>query len=45
MQILFLVHLSKREPRKIKGDPSAEQILGEMFYQALTKLEKQLLEL
>ena len=45
MQILFLVHLSKREPRKIKGDPSPEQILGEMFYEALIKLEKQLLEL
>jgi hypothetical protein len=31
MQIFFLVHLSNEEPRK-KGDPSAEQIQGEMFY-------------
>jgi hypothetical protein len=45
MQIFFLVYLSHREPRKNKGDPSPEQILGEMFYKALTKLERQLLEL
>jgi hypothetical protein len=32
MQLIFLVHLSNREPRKNKGTPSTEQILGEMFY-------------
>jgi hypothetical protein len=45
MQIFFLVHLSNKEPRKNKGNPSPEQIQGEMFYLALTKLEGQLLEL
>jgi hypothetical protein len=32
MQIFFLVHLSNREPRKNKGNPSLEKIQGEMFY-------------
>jgi hypothetical protein len=32
MQLFFLVYLSNREPRKNKGNPSPEQILGEMFY-------------
>jgi hypothetical protein len=32
MQLIFLVHLSNREPRKNKGNPSPEQILGGMFY-------------
>jgi hypothetical protein len=32
MQLFFLVHLSNKEPRKNKGTPSLEQILGEMFY-------------
>jgi hypothetical protein len=32
MQIIFLVHLSKKEPRKNKRNPSSEQIQGEMFY-------------
>jgi hypothetical protein len=32
MQIIFLVHLSKKEPRKSKRNPSPEQIQGEMFY-------------
>jgi hypothetical protein len=27
MQLFFLVHLSNREPRKNKGNPSPEQIL------------------
>ena len=45
MKIFFLVHLSNEKPRKNKTNPSPEQILGGMFYQALTKLEKQLLEL
>jgi hypothetical protein len=32
MQIFFLIHLSHSEPRKNKGNPSPEQIQGEMFY-------------
>jgi hypothetical protein len=40
MQLFFLVHLCNGEPRKNKGTPSPEQILGEMFYEALIKLEK-----
>jgi hypothetical protein len=32
MQIFFLVHLSNKEPKKNKGNPSSEQIQGEMFY-------------
>jgi hypothetical protein len=32
MQLFFLFYLSNREPRKNKGNPSPEQILGEMFY-------------
>jgi hypothetical protein len=32
MQLFFLVHLSKGEPRKNKGNPSLEQIHSEMFY-------------
>jgi hypothetical protein len=32
MQLFFLVHLSNKKPRKNKGTPSLEQILGEMFY-------------
>jgi hypothetical protein len=32
MQIFFLVHLSNKEPRKNKGNPSLEQIQGEIFY-------------
>jgi hypothetical protein len=32
MQIFFLVHLSNKEPRKNKGNPSPEQIQGEIFY-------------
>ena len=43
--LFFPVYLSNRKPSKNKGDPSPEQIQGELFYQALTKLEKQLLEL
>ena len=45
MQLFFLVHLSNREPRKNKGNTSPEQNQSEMFYQALMKPEKQLLEL
>ena len=45
MQIFFLIHLSNKGPRKNKESPSPEQIQGKMFYQALTKLERQLLEL
>jgi hypothetical protein len=32
MQIFFLVHLSKGDPRKNKRNPSPEQIQGKMFY-------------
>jgi hypothetical protein len=32
MQIFFLVHLSNKELRKNKKNPSSEQIQGEMFY-------------
>jgi hypothetical protein len=45
MQIFFLVHLSNKEPRKNKRNPSPEQIQGEMFYWALINLEGQLLEI
>ena len=44
MQIFFLVHLTDKEPRKNKRNPSPEQIQGEMFYQALIKLEGHLLK-
>jgi hypothetical protein len=29
---IFQVHLSNKEPRENKGNPSPEQIQGEMFY-------------
>jgi hypothetical protein len=45
MQIFFLVHLSNKEPRKNKGNPSPEQIQFEMFYWALIKLERPLLKI
>jgi hypothetical protein len=45
MQIFFLAHLSNEEPRKNKRNPSIEPIQGKMFYYALIKLERQLLEL
>jgi hypothetical protein len=32
MQIFFLVHLSNKEPKKNKGNPSSKQMQGEMFY-------------
>jgi hypothetical protein len=32
MQLFFLAYLSNREPRKNKGTPNPEQILGEMFF-------------
>jgi hypothetical protein len=32
MNIFFLVHLSKEEPRKNKKNLSPEQIQGEMIY-------------
>jgi hypothetical protein len=32
MQLLFLVYLNNREPRKNKGTSSSEQIQSEMFY-------------
>ena len=44
MQVFFLAHLSNEEPRK-KRNPSPGPIQGKMFYQALIKLERQLLEL
>jgi hypothetical protein len=45
MQIFFLVHLSNKEPRKNKRNPSPEQIQGKMFYWALIKLERPLLKI
>jgi hypothetical protein len=42
MQILFLVYLNNKEPRKNKRIPSPEQIQGEMFYWALIELERPL---
>jgi hypothetical protein len=32
MQIFFLVHLSNKEPRKNKRNPSPEQYQGDMFH-------------
>jgi hypothetical protein len=45
MNIFFLVHLSKEEPRKNKKNLSLEQFQGEMIYYALIKLERPLLKI
>jgi hypothetical protein len=45
MQVFFLAQLSNEESRKNKRNPSLGTIQGKMFYYALIKLERQLLEL